>query len=354
MTYLLHSAVSIDISLLKSEINVKMRIRKDRSNSGLVTAGEIRDIENNPSLVENSYMFMKNIRGTVAYFKNQLYNLLAMFKALGPPTLFMTLSADDMHWKELGSLLNGLDDGDLQNSSISSVIPDRSTDSEMHDLVKKLQTHSHTPYCSNNYKSKCRFGFPKQQSTETKIFANIDLSKRKKGKFYVTRRGEQDIMINSYNPVVLRHWRANMDIQVISNGEGAAYYVCSYICKSEPDELKNALGHLIHGIFDSNPSIPRHVRLLKIGLTVLRLRRMSSQEAAYRLSNLNLIHTSRRFMYLNTRQPYKRFKILRSRKEIDELPDNCTNVFETNIHDYYQHRPNNLNIFLSLNRLKIL
>lgn len=45
-------------------------------------------------------------------------------------------------------------------------------------------------------------------------------------------------MINSYNPVVLRHWRANMDIQVISNAEGAAYYVCSYICKSEPDELK--------------------------------------------------------------------------------------------------------------------
>lgn len=44
-------------------------------------------------------------------------------------------------------------------------------------------------------------------------------------------------MINSYNPVVLRHWRANMDIQVRSNGEGAAYYVCSYICKSEPDEL---------------------------------------------------------------------------------------------------------------------
>lgn len=69
------------------------------------------------------------------------------------------------------------------NASISSVIPDRSTDSEMHDLVKKLQTHSHTPYCSNNYKSKCRFGFPNQQSTETNIFANIDLSKRKKIKF---------------------------------------------------------------------------------------------------------------------------------------------------------------------------
>jgi hypothetical protein len=59
MTYLLHSAVSVNMSLLKYEINVQMRIRKDRSNSGLVTAGHIRNIENNPSLIENSYMFME-------------------------------------------------------------------------------------------------------------------------------------------------------------------------------------------------------------------------------------------------------------------------------------------------------
>ena len=29
-----------------------------------------------------------------------------------------------------------------------------------------------------------------------------------------------------------------MDIQMINNAEGAAYYVCHYLCKSEPDELK--------------------------------------------------------------------------------------------------------------------
>lgn len=70
MTYLLHTAVSLDLSLLKSEINIKMRMRKN----AITTAGQIRNIERNPSLVENSYMFMKNIRGTVAYFKNHLYN----------------------------------------------------------------------------------------------------------------------------------------------------------------------------------------------------------------------------------------------------------------------------------------
>ena len=52
-------------------------------------------------MLQNSYMFMKNIRGTVAYFRNALYDLLDMFRSLGPPTLFMTLSADDLHWPEL-------------------------------------------------------------------------------------------------------------------------------------------------------------------------------------------------------------------------------------------------------------
>lgn len=116
-------------------------------------------------------------------------------------------------------------------------------------------------------------------------------------------------MINSFNSIILRHWRANMDIQVICNAEGAAYYVCSYICKSEPDELKSALGNLIHQVFKENPNIPRYQRLLKIGLCVLRHRRLSSQEAAYRLSNLNLIyHTSRKYVFVNTMLPEKRFR----------------------------------------------
>lgn len=61
MIYFFYFVVFIDIFLLKLEINVKMRIRKDRLNLGLVIVGEIRDIENNFFLVENFYMFMKNI-----------------------------------------------------------------------------------------------------------------------------------------------------------------------------------------------------------------------------------------------------------------------------------------------------
>lgn len=50
-----------------------MRIRKN--DARIVTAGDIRNCAYNDTLLQNSYIFMKNIRGTVAYFRNLLYNL---------------------------------------------------------------------------------------------------------------------------------------------------------------------------------------------------------------------------------------------------------------------------------------
>lgn len=75
ITYLLHSAVAVavDLSHLKSEIRINMRIRKN--DARIVTAGGIRNCAYNDTLLQNSYIFMKNIRGTVAYFRNLLYNL---------------------------------------------------------------------------------------------------------------------------------------------------------------------------------------------------------------------------------------------------------------------------------------
>lgn len=117
-------------------------------------------------------------------------------------------------------------------------------DAERFKLVERVQIHSHTPYCSSHFKTSCRFGFPKQISSETKKNTNFEINDDSKGKFYESKRSPQARYVNAYNPVILRHWRANMDIQLICNAESAAYYVCAYICKSEPDDLKNALGKL--------------------------------------------------------------------------------------------------------------
>lgn len=424
--YLLHAAVSYDVMLLKQEINIYMKMRKTVGSihgqaSEPLTVSDIRNAHENPDIVKNSYMFMKNIRGTVAYFRNALYDLLAMFRSLGPPTLFMTLSADDLHWPELGMLLEHMTyedavkkgsftssmrddplltathfdrrfsallkfvilDGPMPlgkvvdyfvrvefqlrgsphfhlffwieqfctevqpqpdilcsyiNSTIKTDLPLEQEDKRLFDLVNRLQTHSHTKYCMPYSRPPCRFGFPKHVCSRTRLLTTIS-ALTNKGKFYETKRSSNSVNINAYNPVILSHWRANMDIQMINSAEGAAYYVCHYLCKSEPDELKVALTNMISTVFTQNPNMPAFQRLWNIGTCVLKHRRMTAQEAAYRLSNLKLIQSTRTVVYINSRPLDKRFKLLKPQQELRDLGPDCQDVFQLNIIDYYYARP---------------
>ena len=100
ITYLLHAATASDVLQLKRQIGTYMRMTKSSTNNSAInlrTAEHIRSMSDKSDILHNSYMFMNNIRGTVAYFRNALNNLLAMLRTIGPPTLFVTLSADDLH-----------------------------------------------------------------------------------------------------------------------------------------------------------------------------------------------------------------------------------------------------------------
>lgn len=139
--------------------------------------------------------------------------------------------------------------------------------------------------------------------------------------------------------MILDHWQANMDIQVIANAESAAYYVCAYLCKSETEDLKFALRNVLNNLPNN---LPQRNRLLRIGCCVLKTRKLSAQEAAYRLSDLNLICSTRTVMFLNTKPQKCRFKVLKSKEERDHLPENSTDIFYTNIKDYYRARPKDM------------
>lgn len=425
MMYLLQSAVAYDLFLMKQAASIFMQLKSPfaTGNQNRVCAKDVTNPVASSSVYENSYMFMKSIRGTVAYFRNALYDLLAMFRSLGPPTLFVTLSADDLHWPELemaaknvsyaeassknsfaktviedpfissvhfhrrfhslmkhvilgpseplGKVKDYFQRVEFQNrgsphihmflwidgfsdvvdestiaillqyidKTISTDFPDKDTDAELFDLVKRVQIHSHTRYCSSNFRSTCRFGFPKPACVQSKVFTNFETNNNTKGKFYQTKRSAQAQYVNAYNSEVLRHWRANMDIQVICNAEGAAYYVCSYICKSEPDDLKNALGQLIQSMSQQAEQLTSFQRLLKIGHCLIQHRRMSTQEASNRLGSDWLVKSSRKIIYLNTRLEKNSFKKLKKRSILKDLADNSTDIFQTNILDYYRHRP---------------
>ncbi len=80
------------------------------------------------------------------------------------------------------------------------------------------------------------------------------------------------------------------------------------IYAKEPDELRNVLSNLVNNVFKQIPVMPMHKRLWNIRTTVLRNRRLSAQEAAFRgirLSNLKLIQLTRDIVYINCRFPSK-------------------------------------------------
>lgn len=57
------------------------------------------------NVIDSSYTFIRQIRGTAGYWKNVFQNLLAKIRTLGPPTWFLTLSANNLQWPDLMSFL---------------------------------------------------------------------------------------------------------------------------------------------------------------------------------------------------------------------------------------------------------
>ena len=50
---------------------------------------------------DKAYRFLKNVRGSLAYYQRTFYEWLAMIRQLGTPTWFFTLSAADMKWPDM-------------------------------------------------------------------------------------------------------------------------------------------------------------------------------------------------------------------------------------------------------------
>ena len=98
------------------------------------------------------------------------------------------------------------------------------------DLIATCQRHTRcsTAYCLKKKKGKleCRFGYPKPLQPATSI---------------ITEDGElkiltacNDSLLNSYNPMQLSAWRANVDMQYVVSRQRVIQYVAKYATKAEP------------------------------------------------------------------------------------------------------------------------
>ena len=86
--------------LLKLELNSQINIAMKKVACSTLTAGMLsKDFKETVSQFiarDRAYSFMNVIKGTPAYWKKFLHEVLAMVKQLGIPTFFLTLSCADL------------------------------------------------------------------------------------------------------------------------------------------------------------------------------------------------------------------------------------------------------------------
>nr|DAA01286.1 TPA_exp: replicase/helicase/endonuclease [Danio rerio] len=283
---------------------------------------------------------------------------------------------------------------DFIDKYISCKLPDPNRDSELHKIVTEVQMHSrnHSKSCKK-YKKHCRFGFPKppikrtmitrlrlapagqsDEETEaeerkkesiakeqlqkvwdllndsTKSFESITqllqetnmcyedyetyIECMSKSNTIVMERRPQDCWVNGYNPLLLKAWNANMDIQFILNPYSCIMYILSYISKAE-HEMSDYLKRVMKD--SSHDNLSESECMKQVMNAYSKNREVSAQEAVARTCSLKLKSSSRAVIFIPTDD--NAVKMSLPMKYLQAMDDDVENVWMTGLPDKYKARP---------------
>ena len=226
---------------------------------------------------------------------------------------------------------------------ITCRIPDQERNPELHKLVTKYQMHKCSSYCKRRKKfgsafvTRCKFDFPRPVS-ESFTVNDVEDSLKSKRKIYQLARAEQETRVNDYNPLLLMLWKANMDIQFISEKSLAlAHYVTGYVTgpeKSNTQDIWDEIG--------SNKSI--YSQLWSFGVRSMRSRECGLYEACDLLLGDHLCEKSECVKWVDAAFPHKRKRRVRDHNQLQLLQEtdpNSTDIFDSNLIDtFYPDRCN--------------
>ena len=257
-----------------------------------------------------------------------------------------------------------------------------------HNLIQYLilQKHKHSRSCRKGGKAECRFGIPfppmrktciiqpftgddrsdseehykviqnalrnlQEDITFEEFLTRIDLNETdyvkavqtsiKSEKIFLKRKPIEN-RINPYIKDMLGVWKANHDIQFVLDAYACAMYIVSYINKSSKG-MSSLMAEACKETKKGNKSLKESVR--HIGNKFLNAVEVSAQEAAYLVLQLNMSSKSRSCEFLPTSLRSERTFLLKSRKELEELPDESTDIEANNVVKRYAKRHHSLENF---------
>ena len=154
------------------------------------------------------------------------------------------------------------------------------------------------------------------------------------------KRPIDSCFINNYFVAGIKGFAANVDLQPVFNHCKCITYVCSYFTKDET-ECSQAIMNAAKEAKDVNMNIRDGLK--KIGAAFLSTREVSSQECVYRcMPELWLRKIFSAAVFVSTDLPDKRVRIAKSQDELEELDDESTDVYKSNIIERYTKRPKSI------------
>ncbi|CAB3995694.1 Hypothetical predicted protein [Paramuricea clavata] len=326
------------------------------------------------------------------------YALRIEFQMRGSPHLHALIWTSDcpkLATETKGSYIEFID------KNVQANLPDEHAEPELHQLVKMYQKHNHSKTCRKYKNVSCCFNFgqflAKQTIVPEQLDENLDdqikssiLSRRKEvlslvkqkidkmlnpskdgydstliqadvltvagvteDQYYSAlsispdsdfdlhlKRPVDSCFINNYFVAGLKGFGANVDLQPVFNHYKCITYVCSYFTKDEK-ECSQAIYNAAKEAKSSNMNIRDGLK--RIGAAFLSTREVSSQECVYRcMPELWLRKIFPKTVFVNTNLPEKRACVTKTPDELNELDDDSTDIYKSNIIERYTLRPNSI------------
>ena len=248
---------------------------------------------------------------------------------------------------------------------VTTKTPTPEEDLVLSKLVK-LQTHAHTKTCTKgsttNNKDKsnkskgekggeCRFHFPWLPSDRTKIVdADDNELSEKTAQMSVKNKGRRQRIIlqrsvgaewtNAYNETMLRCLRSNIDVQFCTSMWDMVNYLINYATKTEKD-VCDAMKDVKNNIMDDDNRNARD-KLKSLGNVFIDARSISIQESVIRTTDMPMKFSKPKVIFVPSDMPEERHGMLKSRKDMADLPDSSDDIFMKGYIDRYPSRPDSL------------
>ena len=126
-----------------------------------------------------------------------------------------------------------------------------------------------------------------------------------------------------------------MDLQFILNPYSCISYIINYITKIDAG-LSKLLRETSNDILAGNMDLKHRLRIL--GNTYVNGNVLTSQEAVYHLLSIPLTSSSRKCIYINTLRIDERYRMMKSKTDLEKLDENSLDIYNENIYDKYSKR----------------